>query len=331
MQRSALVSSAANCSTVVDSDKVVGSLPRAGYGLGLSAAWSSSGQVDPSLAAAVTSADRAGMAGIWVPENVLAPRGALDPLVLLGWVSAITETSAIGTAVLLLPYQHPYRLAQRLASLDALSAGRLIVGVGAGARGTARSLLAGDSYDPTTDYEMDIALLRGLLRGETVHADRHGWPADGIRLEPPPVRPGGPPLWMGGGAGPALDRVARIGDGWVASGSIGLAGFARQHRHLQESIEQTGRNRDDLTVAKRVYLCLDQNAGSASRTMEEWFGETWGNPGLASVAGVSGSPDHCAAEIHALRSAGADLLILDPVASVATQTERIVEELLPLL
>ncbi len=302
-----------------------------GVGLGLTAAVGTTGAVDTtSLAAVVKSAEMAGMAGIWVPENLLAPHDTLDPLVLLAWVAAHTESIAVGTAVLLLPHQHLYRLAQRLASLDQLSSGRLVVGIGSGAKGPARDLLADDSYNPATEYESDIAVLRGLLRGERVMAERPRWPAEGIRLEVLPVAPGGPPFWIGGSAAPALDRIARVGEGWIASGSAGMADFAGQHRYLEDSIARAGRSQDDLAVAKRVYLYLGDDE-SATRAMETWFRESWGDPELASRAGVSGSPGQCAEEIHALRSAGADLIILDPVGELAAQTDRIISELLPLL
>lgn len=308
----------------------IGSLPRTGLGLGLSAALNPEGYFDrTSLSSAAQAADIADMAGIWVPENVLAQRGCLDPLVLLGWVAAVTEQIALGTAVLLLPYQHPYRMAQRLAALDLLSGGRLIAGVGSGAKGPARFFLVGEPV--AGDYERDVVLLSGLLRGERVHDKRVGWPAEGIRLDPLPARPGGPPLWLGGGARPALERAARMADGWIASGSIGLAAFTDQLNHLQQAVSETGRSRGDFVMAKRVYIYVDDDPQTAAPMMKRWFSETWGDPGLAPVAGVSGTADQCASEILALRDAGADLLILDPVANLAAQTKRIVEELVPQL
>ena len=110
-----------------------------------------------------------------------------------------------------------------------------------------------------------------------------------------------------------------------------MAGFTEQLARLRESIAQAGRGIEDVVTAKRVYLCLDDDPGPAAQMMQRWFSETWGDSGLASAAGVFGSPAQCAAELLALRNAGADLLILDPIANITTQTERIVGELLPLL
>lgn len=310
-------------------------------GVGLSVVVDGTERLDPqTLRSVVRRVEAAGLHGIWVPHNTRLPataevgtetRPTLDPLVLLGWVAAASDTIRLGTAVVVLPLDHPYRLAQRLATLDALSGGRLIVGVGSGADGPMSRLYGTSTRHAAGAYTEDLRVLRDLLRGDQVRTNLAGWPQDGLALGSPPHRPGGPPMWFGGGSPSALERTAAIADGWIASGALSLAGFVSRRNHLLHAAAARGRPRHAVTVAKRLYLSIDDDPDRAHVAMRSWFSRTWGDPELARSAGVSGTPDDCAAAITALLDAGADLVILDPVDGLVRQVDRIVDELLPQL
>lgn len=311
--------------------------PAARIGLGLSAFAAGDDGIDTvALRRAIHTAEPAGMHSVWVPHGTTLPaatdppEAALDPVVLLAWVAAASTTIRLGSAVIVLPLDHPYRLAQRLASLDELSDGRLIVGIGRGEDGPASRLYGATGRHATDRYTEDVRVLRNLLRGRRVHSSQPGWPEQGLALGAPPQRPGGPPVWLGGGSAPALRQAASLADGWIASGATDVSRFALQISRLRDASAATGRV-NPLTVAKRLYVKVDDDRRAAERAMASWFGRTWGNEDLTRSAGAYGTADDCASAVTALLDAGADIVIVDPVDHVDGQVDRIVNDVLPLL
>ncbi|MER7754429.1 TIGR03619 family F420-dependent LLM class oxidoreductase [Kitasatospora sp. NPDC097643] len=141
-----------------------------------------------------------------------------DPLVLLSAVAAVTTRLRLLTSVLVAPYYPAPVLANQAATLDVVSGGRLILGVGTG-------------WNPAEFEAVGVPVReRGARTDDHLAASRALWaqrPADfdgpftrlrGARLGVPPVTPGGPPVWVGGHSDAALRRVLRLGDGWYGTG-----------------------------------------------------------------------------------------------------------------
>jgi len=138
-----------------------------------------------------------------------------EPAATLGFVAGATQAIELLTHVLVLPYRHPLVTAKTYATLDRLSGGRVILGVGSGhAKPEFRTLGA--------PYER-----RGRYTDEAIEAVRAAWQNEvasysgelvkfrDVVVAPRPSRPGGPPIWIGGNSGAALARAARLGDGWI--------------------------------------------------------------------------------------------------------------------
>jgi alkanesulfonate monooxygenase SsuD/methylene tetrahydromethanopterin reductase-like flavin-dependent oxidoreductase (luciferase family) len=138
--------------------------------------------------------------------------GNQEPLVLLAALAGATRTIRLATTILIAPLRNTSLLAKELATLDRLSRGRLVVGVGLGAR--------------EDDYEVAEVPIRG--RGERLASQldalRAFWEGDDVG--PSPVRSGGPPILVGGNSGEALARMARFADGYIHGGGPPRA-FAR--------------------------------------------------------------------------------------------------------
>jgi probable F420-dependent oxidoreductase len=160
---------------------------------------------------------------VWVTDHVIVPvhhveRGHIfyEALMTLAFVSSITRTVALGTTVLATPTRNPVVLAREVATLDALSGGRVILGVGTG---WIREELEAVGVAWTE---------RGRFLDEGIKVLRHLWSQEGpisfsgrytnfreMLFEPKPARRGGPPIWVGGMTDPSLRRVARTADGWL--------------------------------------------------------------------------------------------------------------------
>lgn len=182
---------------------------------------------DPSAAVRVARhAEAAGLESVWAGEHLVlpdpAPQGTpfdphlpfLDPRLALSWVAAHTERIRLATGVLILPQHEPVLLAKQLASLDVLSGGRLLVGIGTG-------------YIPAGFAATGVPLAeRGARTDESLQVLRELWTAEhpvhsgefttlaGVQAQPRPVQAGGPPIIVGGASAPARRRALAWGNGW---------------------------------------------------------------------------------------------------------------------
>ncbi|MGP0031738.1 MAG: LLM class flavin-dependent oxidoreductase [Acidimicrobiales bacterium] len=164
----------------------------------------------------VTWAEQLGFGSVWISEHHFVDDAyASSTLTLAAALAARTERMLLGTNVVVLPIHHPLRLAEEALTVDALSGGRLRLGVGMGYR-EADFLPFGTALaERRPRFEAALATLRQALRGEKV---------DGVRVAPRPVRAGGPELWIGALSRPAVERAARLADGFlcVLPDQIGL-------------------------------------------------------------------------------------------------------------
>lgn len=176
-------------------------------------------------------AEAAGFESFWVPEHTHLPVGepafpggalaaepykrSLDPFVALGAAAAATSTIRLGTGICLVIERDPIITAKEVATLDLLSGGRVLFGVGAGWN---RTEMSNHGTDPRTRFallEERIDAIRTIWRED--EAEYHGRfvDFDPIWCWPKPVQPGGPPVILGGVGKGVLDRVVKWGDGWM--------------------------------------------------------------------------------------------------------------------
>ena len=169
------------------------------------------------LLALAERAEPLGYDSLWVGDSLLA-RPRHDPLTLLAAVAARTRRVELGTAVLLPALRNPVLLAHQVATLDRLSEGRLILGIGiASDRPNIRAEFeaAGVPWDKRVGRLLEgMRLARALWRGEKVEWSGR-WRVEGGVLGPTPHRKGGPPVWIGGSTRATSERVAREFDGWL--------------------------------------------------------------------------------------------------------------------
>ena len=161
--------------------------------------------------------DALGFDSIWSGDHVAFAGPILDPLMLLAQAAALSDRLKIGTAVYLLPLRHPAPVAKQVATLDTISNGRVIFGVGVGGEFPIEYELCGVPVEERgARLSEGIRVLRSLWSGRPVANDGRFYPFSEVAIEPPPAQPGGPPIWCGGRADPALRRAGRLADGWMS-------------------------------------------------------------------------------------------------------------------
>jgi len=154
-----------------------------------------------------------------VPTDVAAQRGATywDPLATFGYLSARTSRIRLATQVVVLGYHHPLEIAKRYGTLDLVSGGRLVLGVGVGSLQEEFELL-GATYDGRGEIADDaLAALRASLSVRTPSYSGTHFSYDDLVVEPHAVQPR-VPLWVGGRTRRSLRRAVELGDGWVPFG-----------------------------------------------------------------------------------------------------------------
>ena len=149
-----------------------------------------------------------------------APTERHEQIVGMTWIAAKTSRIRLVAAVLVVPHRPAVLAAKMLATLDVLSGGRLVVGIGAGWLKTEFDAVVTTPFEErgaVTDEYIDT--FRELWTKATPRFDGRYTRFDGIVFEPKPVQKPHPPIWVGGEAGPALRRAARVGDAWYPIGS----------------------------------------------------------------------------------------------------------------
>ncbi len=254
------------------------------------------------------------IAAAWCIEQVIGTAPVLESVTTLTYAAAVTKRLHLGIAVLLIAQRNPIDLAKALSSLDILSNGRLIVGVGLGASTQHYPAYGLTPESRVTRFRENLEIMKRLWTEDKVTLNGRFSHLENISMQPKPVQRPHPPIWFGGHAEAALRRAVELGDGYIGAGSIPIGTFLEDIKQLPA----------DFPKAKRLYLALGDNLSR----LREWFGAFYHKPEMADQVAVWGSPQQIADQIVRLRDAGVNYILLNPVFDEETQMERLCEQVL---
>ena len=269
-------------------------------------------------------AERRGFADLWVTENTLDRACSYDPTAILSFAAALTSRIRLGVAVVALPVRHPAQVAHAVASLDRLSGGRAILGVGLGRAGHYRDFQVPGERRVRRLLE-GVEVMRALWTQPSVSYHGELYQLDDAVLALKPVQRPHPPLWFGGEHPAALRRAAQLADGWMGSGSQSLASYAVCVKTLAQELDRAGRDPGTFTVSKRVFLAVDDRAESARAELEGWFDGIYGGRFRAADSGIWGTPAQVTEQLAELTALGLNHLVLNPVARYAEHLDLLAE------
>src|SRR6266542_1636579 len=204
-------------------------------------------------------AERRGIASLWVSDHVVIPRMTvaypggrrfppppavpyLEPITALAAAAVCTTRARLGASVFILGHRHPVVMAKMLSSIDALSQGRLICGVGVGWWQQELEILGVPFHARGRQADEILRVFKELWTAETPAFEGEFFRFRDIGFAPKPVQKPHPPIWVGGNSPGAFRRVVTLGDGWHAS-----------TRSLGELREGLGRLRAVADAAKRPW------------------------------------------------------------------------------
>jgi probable F420-dependent oxidoreductase len=217
--------------------------------------------IDPAPLAAA--AERLGFESFWAQEHTIAPvqvvstsrvfgdgqvPGFTDPIVVLSRCSAVTTRIKLGTATLLPAEHNPLVLAKALATLDLLSGGRVLVGVGAGWLREEAEIMGVDFDHRWTQVKESMQVVKALWTEDEAefHGRYYDFPA--VRSLPKPLQSPHPPVLLGGTAKNVLQRVVAWGDGWIPHW-VSIEEVAEARIRLDEMAAAAGRDPAAITIS----------------------------------------------------------------------------------
>lgn len=265
------------------------------------------------LVAFARGAEALGVDSVQTGDHVQWHAPILESTTVLATFAAATSRVRIASDVVILPLRDPVLIAKTVASLDVLSGGRMIFGVGVGGEHPAeyaamRIPLA--ERGARADESLDI--VRGLLEHERfTYAGRH-YAIQDVGIDPRPLQ--SPlPIWVGGTSDAALRRAARCGDGWIAAFASERK-FARLAEQLRGHLAERGRPADGFTFGTYVYVNLNADEARARAEGAEYISRVYRLDGAAILErfGAAGPVERCAVRVRAHVDAGADYIVLSP-------------------
>lgn len=275
-------------------------------------------------------AEELGFEGAWTMEQVIGAGTMLGALELMAYAAACTATIRLGVSILILPLYSPVHLAKSLSTLDRLSRGRLDVGIGVGGRFRMFSAFGVDPSTLVARFNEELDLMQRLWTEERVDFDGRFWQLKDAQMDPKPVQTPHPPIWFGATASEALRRAVRRGDAFMGAGSQSTEQFAAQVKVVKEAMRESGRT--DFTIAKRVYIRVDEDEQRARARMEDAMVAIYGDFGRRVAGGaVAGASETCVSALAEVRAAGAEMILLNPVFDEREQMERLHAEVMPRL
>ena len=166
----------------------------------------------------VTEMENLDLDSLWFTDRIVSESFTLEPIVAMSYVSAVTEKLKFGTSVIALPLRNPTILAKEIATLDFISNGRSLPAVGLGPETENDYEACGsDKKSRVGRTEEAVEIMRLLWSGNNITYKGDHFTLSNVSIEPKPVQKELPPIWFGGRSEPAINRTARIGDGWLVS------------------------------------------------------------------------------------------------------------------
>ena len=270
--------------------------------------------------------DESGYDSLWAGDHISFAIPILDPLLQLAQAAMVSRRLILGTSVLLLPLRHPTPVAKQVLTLDHLTEGRFVLGVGVGGEFPREYTACDVPHDERgARLAEGVTVLRKFFTGEPVsHHGKFYGPFEDIPMLPPPRQPGGPPIWFAGRKEPALRRIGRLGDGYLAY-VISPDMYRTALGTIGEAAEHAGRGTIPFATGHLLFTRLDPTYEAAldhaTETLSVRYAMDFRKAAQRYCA--LGTPQMVAERIREFYAAGVRHVILDLVGPYDQRAEQI--------
>jgi probable F420-dependent oxidoreductase len=278
--------------------------------------------------------DELGFDSLWTGDHVSFHGAIYESLTLLASYAGITTRARLGVGVYLLALRHPTVAAKISSTLDVLSGGRLIFGVGVGGENPKEFEACGIPHrERGARVTEGIDVVRTLWRDSPASFKGRFTEFEGVSIDPKPVQKPSPPIWVGGRSDAALSRAGRQGDGWI-SYVVQPERYKQSVAKIEAAAEASGRARAGVEKAHLTFISVGKDYESAERVwvdrLSQRYAQDFGP--LARKYGIIGTPAQCAEQLQRFIEAGCSYFVLDAIcdpADEARQIEIFAAELFP--
>jgi probable F420-dependent oxidoreductase len=271
--------------------------------------------------------EQGGLHSLWSIDRIAYDN--LEPLTVLAAAAGATQRINLGTSVLLSGLRHPALLAKIIASLDFLSNGRTILGIGFGSRENDFAALEVPWEHRGGRAEESLAIMKRLWAGESFDHNGKFFKLKAMPFGPKPVQSPHPPIWMGGGAESVLKRVGRLADGYIC-GSNALRNFDPVWNKISAYARAAGRDPEAIEKAALTFMALNDDKAKAIDACEQYLLRYYGKIRMDVEDNMLvGSANACAEKINRVFAAGLQTLIIGLAVPDLRQVDTFVEKVVP--
>jgi probable F420-dependent oxidoreductase len=276
-------------------------------------------------------AETVGYDSLWLQERIIGDFIMLEPVTLLSYVAAITSKLKLGTSVILLPLRNPIQLAKAYSTLDCMSGGRAILGVGLGGGhlGSHEGVFGYTREGRVTRFTEAVQIMKLLWTEPKASFQGRYWSFKDVSMEPKPAQKPHLPIIFGGHHENALRRAVKYANGWMGAGSSSSNAFVRESARIREFLGEAKRDPATFHFAKRVYLAVDNDKARAERRIREWFGLRYKNADLGPKVSIWGNGAECTEKIQEIVKAGAQQIVFNPMFDEMEHLEICAKEIMP--
>src|SRR5215468_5679260 len=282
--------------------------------------------------AIVRRAEALGFDSVWTGDHVSFHNPLYESLTLLASYTAITSRIRLGVGVYLLALRHPTVAAKITSTLDVLSGGRLIFGVG-GENPKEFEACGIPHRERGARVTEGIDVVRTLWRDSPASFKGRFTQFEGVSIDPKPAQKPAPPIWVGGRSDAALARAGRQGDGWI-SYVVQPERYQQSLGKIETAAAAAGRSLEGFVKAHLTFITVGRDYESGERVwvarLPQRYAQDLGP--LARKYGIIGTPAQCAEQLQRFIEAGCTYFVLDAVCDAADeheQLERFAAELFP--
>jgi len=274
-----------------------------------------------------------GYDSVWTGDHMSFHNPIHESITLLASYAPITKRIKLGVGVYLLALRSPAVAAKQTATLDVLSGGRLIFGVGVGGENPKEFELCGIPHkERGARVNEGIDAVRALWRDTPASFHGRFTRFDSVSIDPKPVQQP-PPIWIGGRSDAALARAGRQGDGWM-SYVVQADRYAQSLDKIRAAAATASRSMDGFTAAHLVFITIGRDYEAAKRAWVGVLSRRYAQDfePLAQRYGVIGTPEQCAEQLERFRAAGCSYFVMSAIGDPRDerdQHEAIAAEIIP--
>jgi probable F420-dependent oxidoreductase len=284
--------------------------------------------------ALVRQVEALGFDSVWTGDHVSFHNPLYESLTLLASYASITTRLKLGSGVYLLALRQPAVAAKITSTLDALSGGRLIFGVGVGGENPKEFEACGVPHaERGARVDEGIDVVRALWRDTPATFKGRFTRFEGVSIDPKPVQRPGPPIWIGGRSAAALARAGRRGDGWV-SYVVTPQRYAESLDTIRAAAAAAGRSLQGFAAGHLTFVTIGRDYEAARATWSRILSTRYAQDfaPLAERYGVIGTPAQVVEQIQRFADAGCRYFVMNPICDrehEAEQLDAIAAEIMP--